>query len=160
MGSAHTNQPSAARCPQCGAGVPPNAAGYTVCQYCGSSLVWSRQGVDTGKAQDAVVRGMRLKPFVYTDAQGTGLEVFHMLVPVGWQFQGGCRWLLDNPRMPAVVAFQVANPRVPNCLRSCPTSTLLASRFGVSQGLDAPVGHVTGPNRGSPDRSVLLCPRI
>ncbi len=33
-----------------------------------------------------------------------------MLIPAGWQFQGGCRWALDNPGMPAAVAFQVSNP--------------------------------------------------
>ena len=48
--------------------------------------------------------------FSYTDTQGTGLELFHMLIPVGWKFEGGCHWLLDNPGMPAAVAFEVSNP--------------------------------------------------
>jgi hypothetical protein len=54
---------------------------------------------------------MRLKMFSYTDSEGTGLEVFRMLVPVGWEFQGGCRWVLDNPGMPAEVACQIWNPQ-------------------------------------------------
>jgi hypothetical protein len=45
------------------------------------------------------------------DDQGTGLEVLRMLIPVGWQFQGGVRWLLDNPAMPATLACQVSNPQ-------------------------------------------------
>jgi hypothetical protein len=54
---------------------------------------------------------MRLKQFVYTDSQGTGLEMFRMLAPAGWRFQGGCCWLLDNPGMPAVVNLQLGNPQ-------------------------------------------------
>lgn len=54
---------------------------------------------------------MRLKPFSYTDREVTGLELFHMLIPAGWQVQVGCRWLLDNPGVPAEVAFQVWNPQ-------------------------------------------------
>ncbi|NPV77801.1 MAG: hypothetical protein HPY59_15690 [Anaerolineae bacterium] len=100
--------PSAIKCPQCGANLIPGAEEYSVCQYCGSSLVWQRGGA--GSAEKAV-RGMRLKLFSYTDTEVTGLELFHMLAPVGWQFQGGCRWLMDNPGMPAVVAFQLCNPQ-------------------------------------------------
>jgi hypothetical protein len=59
----------------------------------------------------AALRGIRLKQFSYTDTQGTGLELFRTLMPVGWQFEGGCRWLQDNPGMPAVVAFQIFNPQ-------------------------------------------------
>jgi len=54
---------------------------------------------------------MRLKLFTYTDTEGTGLELFSILMPVGWEFQGGCRWLLDNPGMPATVAVQLWNPQ-------------------------------------------------
>jgi hypothetical protein len=54
---------------------------------------------------------MRLKQFIYTDTEGTGLEMFRMLAPVGWRFQGGCRWLPDNPGMPAVVSLQLGNPQ-------------------------------------------------
>jgi hypothetical protein len=33
-----------------------------------------------------------------------------MLVPQGWQFHGGVRWLLENPSMPATLACLVCNP--------------------------------------------------
>lgn len=102
----------ALHCPQCGATLPPGAEGYIVCQYCGSSLIWNHPDAQAAEPQEvAAMRGMRLKQFSYTDAQGTGLELFRMLVPVGWHFEGGCHWLLDNPGMPAAVAFQVSNPQ-------------------------------------------------
>lgn len=101
-------KPSACKCPQCGGDLNPGTGEPTFCPYCGSSLVWQRTA---GQAGDTAVRGMRLKQFSYTDREVTGLELFHMLVPVDWQFRGGCRWLPENPGMPAVVAFQLYNPR-------------------------------------------------
>lgn len=99
-------------CPQCGANLTPYVGGYIVCQYCGSSLIWNRPETDVPGPQPGIaLRGMRLKQFSYTDTQGTGLELFHMLVPTGWQFEGGCHWLQDNPGMPAAVAFQISNPQ-------------------------------------------------
>jgi hypothetical protein len=94
--------------------VPLETAGYAVCRYCGASLVWTRSRQASGSdvtTRDSVVRGIHLKEFVCTDTQGTGLDVFRMLMPVGWQVQGGCTWLLDNPTMPASVALQVSNPK-------------------------------------------------
>jgi len=90
----------ALKCPQCGGSLPPGAEGYALCQYCGSSLVFGQRAAQAGTTGEAVVRGIRLRWFSHTDTQGTGLELFRMLVPVGWQFQGGCRWWLDNPGMP------------------------------------------------------------
>jgi hypothetical protein len=110
MGTAHQAQPVALQCPQCGGRLRPSAEGFTVCGYCGSSLVWTDQQAKAGEAETAAVRGLRLRRFTYTDTEGTGLELFRMLVPVGWEFAGGCRWMLDNPGMPAAVAFQVRNP--------------------------------------------------
>lgn len=101
----------ALQCPRCGANIQPSADGYMVCQYCGSNLIWSQAGERAGQPQGGMVRGMRLKQLTCTDTQGTGLELFRMLIPSGWQFEGGCRWLLDNPGMPAAVAFQVTNPQ-------------------------------------------------
>lgn len=119
MISANAAQPSAAQCPQCGASLPPTTEGYTVCQHCGSSLVWSHRA-----AGETVVRGMRLRQLTCTDTQGTGLEIFRLLAPVGWQFQGGCQWLLDNPGMPAVVSFQVANPQGAEAFEVLPNTNL------------------------------------
>jgi DNA-directed RNA polymerase subunit RPC12/RpoP len=103
--------PTALKCPQCGASIQPGEASYLICQYCGSSIVWNPPQTETSnQTQEAFVRGMRLRQFSYTDTQGTGLELFRMLVPVDWEFHGGCQWLLDNPGMPATVAFQLWNP--------------------------------------------------
>jgi hypothetical protein len=82
---------------------------------------------------------MRLKRLVYTDSQGTGLELFRMLVPAGWQFQGGCRWLLDNPGMPAAVAFQVSNPDGAEAFEVLPNMNFIWRNDPLS-GLMAPPG--------------------
>ncbi len=98
------------QCPQCGAAIP-HAPGYVVCQYCGSSLVITRKGAEPDQAPaEIAVRGMQLQPFRMEDPQGTGLECFHMLVPVGWQTRGGVVWNLQNVGMPATVSLQVWNP--------------------------------------------------
>lgn len=111
MNAADSSAPTALRCPQCGAGVPPSPTGYAVCRYCGSNLIWNRPGAGEALPEGTAVRGIRLKVYACTDTQGTGLDVFRMLVPVGWQIQGGCNWLLDNPAMPATVAVSVSNPQ-------------------------------------------------
>jgi len=124
MSSPSETKPVALRCPQCGASLAPGALGYTVCQYCGSSLVCGSRGDEAGATEQAVVRGMRLKVFTHTDREGTGLELFRMLVPVGWQFRGGCRWLLDNPGMPAVVACQLWNTQGAEAFEILPNMNL------------------------------------
>jgi len=98
-------------CPKCGASLPAQIMEhFIICQYCGSSLIWQPGTEKSKEEQPVVTRGMRMKQFACTDTQGTGLEIFRMLVPVGWQANGGCRWLLDNPSMPAAVDFQIFNP--------------------------------------------------
>lgn len=115
-------KPVALKCPQCGANLPPVSEGYIICQYCGSSLVWQpaqaaqgnpAAGMDAAGASPAgsLIRGLRMKMIRCTDQQGTGLDVFRMLVPVGWKSQGGCCWGLDNPGMPATINFQAWNTR-------------------------------------------------
>jgi DNA-directed RNA polymerase subunit RPC12/RpoP len=111
MLSPNETHPTALKCPQCGADLIPHIDAFIICQYCGSSLVWKGAGQATPESHPTAIRGMRLKQFVYTDTQGTGLEMFRMLAPAGWQFQGGCRWLLDNPGMPAVINIQLGNPQ-------------------------------------------------
>ncbi len=101
--------PQVLKCPQCGGGLTPGNQETMLCPYCGSSLIFNRPAA--AQTAETVVRGMRLKPFHYTDTQGTGLEVFSMLVPSGWNFTGGCNWLMDNPGMPAVLAFALWNPQ-------------------------------------------------
>lgn len=62
-------------------------------------------------AAGAAGETLRLKRFSYVDRQGIGSEAFSLLIPVGWQFQGGVRWVLDNPALPAVAQFKVRNPK-------------------------------------------------
>lgn len=139
MATAHPTQPVALLCPQCGGRLRLSAQGFTVCPYCGSSLVWTGQQPGAQEAENAVVRGLRLRRFTYTDTEGTGLELFHMLVPLGWEFAGGCRWVLDNPGMPAAVAFQVRNPGGAEAFEALPNINLVWNRTSMPSWMQ-PVG--------------------
>ena len=103
----------ALRCPQCGASLPAPTEGFVVCQHCGSSLVMRAGSAASVPVTEtpSVVKGVRFKPLVINDPQGTGLELFRMLAPVGWSWRGGANWVLDNPGMPATVSFQLWNPQ-------------------------------------------------
>jgi hypothetical protein len=97
---------SAQSCPQCGGPVHEESA-HVTCNYCGASLI-RRQ------VQDASTEGqwgVHLKAVRYVDQQVGGIEAFRMLIPKDWQFQGGVTWRMDNPGMPAVVAFRAFNPQ-------------------------------------------------
>jgi hypothetical protein len=118
------NALTALKCTQCGASLPATRGGYLVCQYCGTGLIWNHPDSGAAPVEQTPTRGMRLAPFTYTDREGTGLEVFRCLVPAGWKFEGGCRWLLDNPGMPAVVAFQFFNPQGAEMFSALPNINL------------------------------------
>lgn len=66
-------------------------------------------GSQTQKAPEGP-KTIKLKTFKYIDAEGAGIEAFRMLMPVDWKFEGGIKWILDNPSMPAVASFRVSNP--------------------------------------------------
>lgn len=53
---------------------------------------------------------VKFKIFSYIDKEGTGTEAFSMLMPSEWKFEGGVKWVLDNPSMPASAGFRVFNP--------------------------------------------------
>jgi hypothetical protein len=53
----------------------------------------------------------KFKTVSVLDQQGIGIEAFSLLVPAEWQFEGGLRWVMDNPGMPAISNFRVTNPR-------------------------------------------------
>jgi hypothetical protein len=76
-----------------------------------------------------------MKRIVCHDPQGTGMELFNMLVPAGWEQRGGCRWLLDNPGMPAAISFQAYNPQGPEAFEILPNMNFIWSSAG---GLAAP----------------------
>jgi DNA-directed RNA polymerase subunit RPC12/RpoP len=102
----------AVRCPQCGANLP-SVGEQVVCQYCGARLIRTQPAAKPGQPAEkaeSFVQGMRLKTITCTDSQGIGIEAFRMLMPAGWEFRGGVHWLMNNPGMPAVVAFQIYNP--------------------------------------------------
>ncbi|MDY6987510.1 MAG: hypothetical protein SWQ30_05570 [Thermodesulfobacteriota bacterium] len=63
-----------------------------------------------GSSASEMGAGLRFKTFSYLDRQGTGIEAFRMLIPSDWQFEGGIKWVLDNPGMPASASFRVWNP--------------------------------------------------
>jgi len=81
--------------------------------YCGRSEQYNKadrkmkESESFPKREAAVIR---FKTFRYIDKQGIGIEAFRILMPVEWQFEGGIRWVLDNPGMPAVASFKVRNP--------------------------------------------------
>jgi len=54
---------------------------------------------------------IRFKTFSCIDKEGIGMETFRILMPSDWQFEGGVKWLLKNPAMPAVVDFRIHNPK-------------------------------------------------
>jgi hypothetical protein len=60
--------------------------------------------------QPAAADVLRFRPYTCVDDQGLGIAAFHMLVPVGWQVEGGVRWRLDNPAFPAFASVRVSNP--------------------------------------------------
>lgn len=53
---------------------------------------------------------LRFKTVRYVDKQGIGIEAFSLLIPSDWRFDGGIRWVLDNPGMPAVASFRITSP--------------------------------------------------
>jgi hypothetical protein len=130
------------KCPQCGGNLPLNAHESIICPYCGSSLIFSRS--QASAASECALHGMHLKSISSIDTQGTGLQIFQMLAPTGWQFQGGCRWQLDNPGMPAVVAFQVWNPQGAEAFEILPNINLTWNNNLMNRILAPPGSHYFG----------------
>jgi len=94
-------------CPQCGGSLPPTGGDHLICEYCGSSLI----RLSTGKRAEAQSWGVRLRTVSCIDHQGVGGEAFRLLIPADWTFQGGVQWLMNNPGLPAVIAFRAQNPQ-------------------------------------------------
>jgi len=123
-------------CPKCHQPVTPSDA-QIICPHCGVPLIaLPAQGGGEGRV---LVPGLRLKPFVYVDTQGTGLELFRMTMPVGWEFQGGVQWDISNPGMPATVAGVVANPAGPQAFEVFPSIDFIWKNDALSARLQ-PVG--------------------
>lgn len=108
------------RCPQCGGDLPPEGGEEVECRYCGSRLIRQRP-LPRGDERAEGAGPMRLKMFSCMDTQGIGCEAFRLLIPRDWEFSGGVHWRLDNPAMPAVIAFQVRNPQGAEAFEVFPT---------------------------------------
>jgi len=54
---------------------------------------------------------MRFRRASVVDKDGIGAEAFSLLVPAGWEVEGGVQWRLDNPAFPAYGAVRVRNPK-------------------------------------------------
>ena len=132
------------KCPQCGADLPPAGETTITCPSCGVNLLIERRPAGAAAPRQTVVKGLRLKPFTCTDTQGTGLELFRMLIPSGWSFQGGCRWLLDNPGMPAVVCFQMWNPHGTELFEVLPNMNFTWNNNPLARGLVPPGSRYFG----------------
>jgi len=65
----------------------------------------------SGPSASKMETGVRFKTFSYIDRQGIDMEAFRMLMPSDWQFEGGIKWVLNNPGMPASAGFRVWNPK-------------------------------------------------
>jgi hypothetical protein len=65
-----------------------------------------------GKKKNAGISlpSLQFKTQVCIDKSGIGIEAFRMLIPKEWEFEGGIRWLLDNPGMPATASLRARNP--------------------------------------------------
>jgi len=87
------------------------------CAYCGSSLVRQRAS-GTGSGGEW---GVHLKTISCVDQQGIGIEAFRLLIPAGWEFEGGVHWLMNNPGMPAVIAFRACNPQGEEAFETFPS---------------------------------------
>lgn len=65
----------------------------------------------TKQTGNTLEKPLKFTHYSYIDQQGTGLEAFSFLLPNDWQFNGGINWILDNPAMPAKVAFRIYNTK-------------------------------------------------
>ncbi|HZW04589.1 MAG TPA: zinc ribbon domain-containing protein [Anaerolineaceae bacterium] len=116
-------------CPQCGASLP-SFDETLFCAYCGAALIRTSPSDPT---QDAVVQGIRLKRFICVDSQGTGMDAFHLLMPAGWQPQGGITWLQNSPASPARIYFRIFDPNGMHAFTIFPHLTLIWSNNPMLQ---------------------------
>ncbi len=140
----------AEKCPQCGAPLPPGGA-RRICAYCGCSLI--RQDAPAGDAT-AGGWGVHLKSVVCVDRQGIGIEAFRLLIPADWEFTGGVHWPMNNPGMPAVIAFRAFNPYGYEAFEAFPNIACFWSTDPMVQ-MTIPVGGLYMGNEVRPPAPAL-----
>jgi hypothetical protein len=74
------------------------------------NMATPKQGDEQQKKTKQNTGLIKFKSFSYIDKEGTGIEAFKMLMPSDWKFEGGIKWILDNPGMPAYASFKVHSP--------------------------------------------------
>lgn len=150
-------------CPRCGAPIPPDAGQRLTCPYCFCSLV--RQAAapaEPGTPPPAEHPqkdtpppvGAAFKTISCIDQQGLGMEAFRLLIPSGWEFQGGIFWGTNNPGMPAVAGFRAFNPQGSEALEVFPNLPFYWSSDPMTQGM-FPVGSYYFGNEVRPPLPAL-----
>jgi hypothetical protein len=104
----------------CSQGAAPAPSTTTSGAGAGTSA-GTREGQAAAASRRTEGAMIRLKTHHVVDAQGIGLEAFSLLIPAEWETQGGIRWPLQNPAMPAEVAFRAFSPASPDALEVFPT---------------------------------------
>jgi hypothetical protein len=112
-------------------GCPPGDAFFGCFKGSSNPAPFARRTATSGRVA-------RFQRQVYVDREGMGVEAFRMLIPVGWHFQGGIRWVLDRTGSPADAAFTVTSPNgeevfeiLPNQSFTWSTDPMMRATFPV-----------------------------
>ena len=116
-------------CPQCGASLP-SFDETIICAYCGAALIRNNSGESS---QETLIQGIRLGTYTCVDGQGTGMEAFRLLMPAGWQPQGGVYWQQANPGSPASIYFRMFDPHGLHAFTIFPHLSLVWSNAPMMQ---------------------------
>ncbi len=106
-------------CPRCGA--PLQGDGDVLqCEYCRARLILKRAAGAQRTTPGTQGASGALRPFAYYDPQ-SGLEAFSILVPQGWQVNGGVTWVTSRPAAPVETHLQMVNPAGLEAFEALPT---------------------------------------
>jgi hypothetical protein len=78
----------------------------------------------------AATSTVRLKPLVVHDPMVGGDEAFRLLIPVGWQSEGGVHWQHDRSNL-ATIAMRVFNPQGAEALEVFPQIPYVWNETGI-----------------------------
>jgi hypothetical protein len=82
------------------------------CQGCGIRLTLtpSASATTSSNNTERLIQQWHLQPYVCKDNY-TGLDAFRMLIPQGWQVQGGIDWVFEHAAIPYRLKLQIFNPQ-------------------------------------------------